>query len=221
MSSFIGNTIAALTVYNLREPILQRKAQIWWIVVLVFCALAPDIDYLIPALDPLVTVATDPRSQAICGWLGITCLAGTLKIRLTHSLLGSLFFPGVAILMLRLLSRENQRLAALSIQAVGAVWSHLLLDMLVGVTAIPLLWPFSNIPMRLPFGILPSAGRISLSNFYFYYNLLIEIGVLAPICIGIYWLRHRYQPTLGHTVFLGGLTLTSITFMTWAYSLQR
>jgi inner membrane protein len=221
MSSFIGHSIAALTVYNVCQPIPQGKAQIWWIAVLVLLALAPDIDYLIPALHPLVTVTVDPRSQAVCDWVGIACLTGKLQIRLTHSLVGSLFFPGVAILMLRMLSKQSQRLGALGVQAVGAVWSHILLDMLVGVTAIPLLWSFSNVPIRLPFGILPSAGRISLGNFYFYYNLLIEIGVLAPICIGVYWLQHRYQRTLGHTVFPIALILTSITFMTLAYSLQR
>ena len=45
----------------------------------------------------------------------------------------------------------------------------------------PLFFPVVNIPLKLTFGILPSAGKIDLTNYYFYRNLKLEMSVLLPI----------------------------------------
>lgn len=46
----------------------------------------------------------------------------------------------------------------------AAPLSHLLLDLLVGVQAKPVLWPLFAEPLALPFGILPSAGALYWRN---------------------------------------------------------
>lgn len=61
--------------------------------------------------------------------------------------------------------------------------SHLILDLSVGVTPLPLLLPLVKISFKLPFGILPSAGRVDLQNYYFYRNLWLEMGVLLPVFV--------------------------------------
>ncbi len=91
-------------------------------------------------------------------------------------------------------------------QVILAALSHLVLDLLVGVTPLPLLFPLSKIPFKLPWGILPSAGKIALNNYYFYRNLLLEMGVLLPIFILISLINtrdisnHRNRPV---TKFFG------------------
>ncbi|MFO1253312.1 MAG: metal-dependent hydrolase [Inhella sp.] len=64
-----------------------------------------------------------------------------------------------------------------------ALLAHLLLDFLVGVHRNPLLWPFSPELLALDWGLLPSAGRLSLWNVYFWRNLAIELCVLLPLAV--------------------------------------
>src|SRR5262249_38824045 len=142
-----------------------------WVGWLIALASAPDIDYLIPALN----------SSARHG------------LRITHSIAFSLILPlctSAALYLTR--SPESQR-RSMSICAALAGLSHLVLDFLVGVTPLPLLWPLSVAEFVSPIGILPSAGRMRVLNYYFYRNLLIEIGVLAPI---LYIARGLYRREL-------------------------
>ena len=64
-----------------------------------------------------------------------------------------------------------------------AICSHLLLDMLVG-RSLPLLWPFANLEISLPFAILPGASHTGLIKYEFWRNLIIESGILLPVFIG-------------------------------------
>jgi hypothetical protein len=100
-------------------------------------------------------------------------------------------------------------------QAMLAGLSHLLLDLLVGVTPLPVWWPFSFQRVQLPFGILPSAGGLSLSNPYLYRNTLIELGILIPLSVLVI-LWSKLSP------LRRALCATaSIAFIGWSLTLSR
>ena len=220
MSSFISHSLAAMGVYSFARPRqrslcpAQSIGQKLWLGWLVAIASLPDIDYLIPAL----------QSSAHQG------------ARITHSIGVSLLLPVLTIVVLRVWGTRRQgrnapmvqipiaqipmdRIAM--VQLVGAGLSHLVLDLLVGVKPLPLLWPLSTHPFRLSFGILPSAGRLVLSNYYFYRNLVIEMGVLLPLFYGLHLIRQRAFRTLRQRVAIALLFLCSASFMYWAACLPR
>lgn len=200
MSSFLGHSLAAYSLFSLD----QRKwpSTLWravWLAWLVVLASAPDIDYLVPALG-------SPAHQGS---------------RITHSIAFSLILPlssvGVLYFVKGLESRQRR---LLSICAVLAGLSHLVLDFLVGVTPLPLLWPLGSTAFVSPVGILPSAGRIQLSNYYLYRNVLIEVGVLAPlfyVARGIYLGGGSTQNRARTLILL----LVAGCFVAWSVSLSR
>jgi hypothetical protein len=128
-----------------------------WLAVLLLLAIAPDLDYAVPGL----------RSAAPGG------------LRVTHPVTFALAFPLLVTLALALTGCRGELLRQRGTQAVLAGLSHLLLDSLVGVTPAPLLWPFHDARFRLPFGVLPSAGRLHLANPLLWRNLFINEGRAA------------------------------------------
>src|SRR5687768_8341830 len=156
MSSFLGHSLAAYSLASAarhgRGAATTEFAWAGWLIVL---ASAPDADYLIPALN----------SRAHQG------------LRVTHSVAASLVLPLCTVVVLRLVCGDGRKVRSLGVCAALAGLSHLFLDFLVGVTPLPLLWPFSAATFASPAGVLPSAGRVQLSNYYFYRNLLIETGI--------------------------------------------
>lgn len=200
MSSFLGHGLAAYSLFSLdrraRPSTRWRAMWLGWLVVL---ASAPDIDYLVPAL-------ASPAHQGS---------------RVTHSIAFSLLLPlstvGVLYFVKGLESRQRR---LLSICAVLAGLSHLVLDFLVGVTPLPLLWPLGSAAFVSPVGILPSAGRIRLTNYYLYRNVLIEVGVLAPI---FYVARGLYLGESGirNRARMLILLLVAGCFVAWSVSLSR
>lgn len=199
MSSFLGHSLAAYSlayVTQCREGASSRRL-VWagWLVVL---ASAPDIDYLIPALN----------SRAHDG------------LRITHSVAFSLALPACTAAALYLTSGDRRRLKTLCVCAALAGLSHLVLDFLVGVTPLPLLWPFSAAEFEAPAGILPSAGRVQLSNYYFYRNLFIETGILAPI---LYLARGVYCGAIGaqNRARIILLLMVAGCFIAWSLGLKR
>jgi len=168
MSSFVGHSLAAVTVYVATEFVILpnsdrpkrfwlSKSQLVWLGCLIVMASIPDLDYVVTSWNS----------------------ANNRGLRVTHSILFSLISPCISILTLLLL--KSQQVWRRSIQAILAGLSHIALDLSVGVTPLPLFFPLVKTPYRLPFGILPSAGRIDLHNYYFYRNLGLEIGVLLPL----------------------------------------
>lgn len=166
-----------------------------WLIVL---ASAPDVDYLIPALN----------SRAHQG------------LRITHSVAFSLVLPLCGVAALGLARRGGPWLKSLCVCASLAGLSHLVLDLLVGVTPLPLLWPFSMATFASPVGILPSAGGVQLWNYYFYRNLVIEMGVLAPL---LYVAGGLYRGTIGvrNRARIIVLLTTAGCFIAWSLSLSR
>jgi inner membrane protein len=205
MSSFVGHSLAGLTVY-LTTIELQPNRQytsirnnLPWLIWLVSIASIPDIDYLIPAL-----ILQHDRH----------------RIRTTHSFVGVLIVPVCTILVLWLLSKQGKALKLRSWQAILAGLSHLLLDLLTGVLPLPLLYPNMGV-FRLPFGILPSAGKIQLTNYLFYRNLSIELGVILPLSISLLLVIRDATPFGRHRFIIGTGLLVSAYFMNWAFTLSR
>lgn len=189
MSSFLGHTLAAFTVSRATPGPRRRFLWFLWLAVL---ASAPDIDYLVPALH-----------------------LGEQRYRISHSLVGALLLPTLTSAVVCVLVRDMALRRRMVAQAFLAGGSHLLLDLLVGVTPLPIFWPLWKARVRLPLGVLPSAGRISLSNPYLYRNTLVEMGVLAPIAALII-LQSRLRPL--HRVVLVAI---SAAFITWSALLGR
>lgn len=202
----MGHSLAGLTTYAITQSLhsdrLDARSQFnWkWLLWLLIVASIPDIDYLIPKL----------RLQQ-----------ANQILRITHSLLGVLLIPGCTMLALRLLRSRGKNYELQSLQIVLVGLSHLTLDLLVGVFPLPLLYPFSIQTFRLPFGLLPSAGRIQLNNYFFYRNLLIELGVLVPLSVSLL-LSIRGSANSGkRRLFVMAGFVISACFMSWAFTLSR
>jgi inner membrane protein len=169
-----------------------------WLGWLVVLASAPDIDYLVPALG-------SPAHQGS---------------RITHSIALSMALPLLSVGVLYFVKGLKSQRRLLSICAMLAGLSHLVLDFLVSVTPLPLLWPLDSAAFSSPVGILPSAGRIQLSNYYLYRNVLIEVGVLAPLC---YVARGLYlgQSGIRNKARMLILLFVAGCFVAWSVSLSR
>ena len=159
----------------------------------------PDIDYLIPSL---ILQHNDRR------------------VRTSHSFLGALIVPVCTILILWLLGKRGKTLKLMGLQAILAGLSHLLLDLLTGVLPLPLLYPSLEV-FRLPFGLLPSAGKIQLTNYLFYRNLSIELGVILPLSISLLLVIRDATPFGKHRFIIATGLLVSAYFMNWAFTLSR
>ena len=193
MSSFIGHSIPAIGIYF---SVRRQKYSFFWLIWLVLVAWFPDIDYLIPALRPD-------------------------GIRITHSILFCSILPCLTIIVLHFLKHRVSEFKFMKIQVILTAFSHLLLDLLVGVGALPLLYPLSWQRFKLPFGLLPSAGKIVLSNYYFYRNILIEMGVLLPLLLISIIIFQQLEMTFSRKITITVMSAISISFMIWAFSLPR
>ena len=202
MSSIIGHTLTGLGVYATTRPQKKSMLRDWlWSGWLVFVAVAPDLDYIF---------------RSVCMRRDAT---GVLRI--THSLVGCLIFPLLTFFVLwRLkLAGEIRRLFAFQVVLTGL--SHLAMDLSVGVSALPLLWPFTAQRFKLPFGVLPSGPAFRLDNVFMYRNLLMEVGVLVPLYAGIYLARRAKLDGRRRSFGIAVLWLCSLGFMGWAFTLAR
>jgi hypothetical protein len=202
MSSFIGHSLTGFYIYALEKQPTSNFRKKCWLIWLIIIACFPDIDYLFTNLRIISS------QQQI--------------IRTTHSFAISLFLPVITIIFL--LSRQNTHINSLIIrsrQALLAGLSHLILDFLVAVMPLPLLYPLSVETFKSYIGILPSAGKISLTNYFFYRNLLIEQGILIPLFYSIYLIIHHSTKTKLEKVRIGCLLLISTFFILWSVSLSR
>lgn len=154
MSSLIGHAAAGVTVYlatNRSRPPAAHAALLTF-TLLAICA---DFDYL-----------------------GIWLFHYSPTPRITHTLIFALVAAVIAWLATRpIRKRGSAHLPFVALLA--ASLSHPLLDLLVGAHPLPLFWPSANADVSVP-GILPSAGRLAVNNYYLWRNLLIELAVLLP-----------------------------------------
>lgn len=206
MSSFVGHSLAAVTVYaaSNRLPDGKRFGKQAWLGWLLIVACLPDIDYLVKAFR------LDIDDQTV---------------RITHSLAGALLLPIITVVVLWSLNRladkpTTRTLLSMTAQLATAGLSHLALDVATGVSSLPLLYPLSTKLFKLPFGLLPSAGRLQLNNYFLYRNLFIELGVLIPLTISLLLLvKHRLS--LPKLLLLALSSSIALGFMAWAFNLSR
>ena len=160
MSSFIAHSLIGFAIGR-QEKQKTIKETIVVSTFFIILACSPDIDYLITYL-----------------------IGHSMPIRYTHSI-GYIFLIGIFSLLFRniLLKRFLHNIPIILFFI--APLSHIILDFLVGVHANPYLFPFSNTTIVFPFGILPSAGHIDISNYYFWRNSFIELSIFIPITIAI------------------------------------
>jgi len=161
----------------------------------VLLAWSPDIDYLINYL----------RGEA-------------MPIRYTHSI-GYIFLVLFFSLPFRELFFKKYLKHIPILSLFFASSSHLLLDFLVGVHGNPYLYPFSSEVFVAPFGILPSAGRIDIHNYYFWRNMTIEIAIFMPIFL--FSLRRLRTVILNSKLFISILGLSFIVGVMVGVGLER
>lgn len=194
MSSLIGHMLAGYSASRAGTEKSARASNRGWTAWLVFAAVLPDIDY------PLL-------------WF----FDFNQKIRYTHSIAFGAMVCVATITVLRALGAGDLRLK--SLQTLSASFSHLILDSLVGVHPNPWFWPLTMHPFRLPFGVLPSAGKLDLHNSYLYGNLALEICILSPLA-WIPWILSR-KKGLERSGYLVAATVVWFPFPVWGFSLNR
>jgi inner membrane protein len=202
MSSVFAHTLTGVSIGLLRKPFVRPTPNLYWLMWLAIATNAPDIDYFIVNL----------HSHSHNG------------LRITHSLLGAMLLPMVTIAVLWSQQRSRWRnspgiFRLMTLQILLADSSHLLMDLLVGVTPLPLFWPLSIEKIRLPFGILPSAGQLWPLSSYVYQNCAIELGVMVPLLYSFFILSQKSLPFQRRT--LAVLWLCSGVCMYWASTLSR
>lgn len=202
MSSIIAHSLTALTIGKLKEKPFEPKIyQAGWYLWLVMIAVLPDLDYVIP-------------------FLSSTAHGG---LRITHSVLAVLFLPTftISILALFRLREGTLPLAFLSIQLLLAGISHLVLDILVGSSHLPLFWPFSPRIYKLPFGYLPNIGGYYFTDPRFYLNLALEMGIFVPLYILFHRFKGNQKFSKGQILLNWGLGFVGGICLFWAYRLPR
>jgi len=160
MSSIIGHALIGATIGK-NSFSGDRKHEIY--VCLLFSALSisPDFDYL-----PTWFFGID------------------MEPRYSHSILFALAISSpVLILRNYLLGGLLKNISVYLI--LMASLSHVLLDFFVGVHKNPILWPIDSELYAFKYGLLPSAGKLDIRNYYFWRNMAIEIGILGPTALFI------------------------------------
>jgi membrane-bound metal-dependent hydrolase YbcI (DUF457 family) len=195
MSSIIGHAATGAAVY-LACNRLENKRSWWLFPAFVFVAICPDFDYF-----------------AI--WL--------FKYRLTYPRISHSILFAVAMSLIvwwgtRHLVRRTSATAPF-IAFLLAALSHPLLDLLVGVHPVPLLWPLPIQNVSAP-GILPSAGRLDIGNYYLWRNLLIESVVLLPVLALLVALMRKVPIRIiaRRALFIVPIWLI---FLAWSLGLRR
>jgi membrane-bound metal-dependent hydrolase YbcI (DUF457 family) len=186
MSSFVAHSLVGFTLGKQRET-ATLKETIFISFFFIFLACSPDIDYLIIYL----------RGES-------------MPIRYTHSI-GYIFLIFIFALLFRnFIFRKSLYPIPIYLFFLAPA-SHLLLDFLVGVYANPYFYPFSSSTFIFPFGILPSAGRINIFNYYFWRNIFIELAIFIPLISFLvpnfrkYIMRYKLVVFLLISIFLIGV----------------
>ena len=195
MSSLIGHAATGAAIYLSQRTLQPFKYGAGFGTCLLL-AVAPDLDYL-------------------AQWIG------QIKIepRVTHSILCCFGMAMLAYVCLQATTiRQDQSISITTL--VLASCSHLVLDLLVAVHGLPLLWPFTSIEFTSPIGVLPSAGRLSFTNFYLWRNLIIELGVLLPVMALLIAVR-RHETARFASLKYAPILPVWFAFVWWASSLQR
>ena len=192
MSSIFGHALIGASIGDNANP--KSKADKAFLY-LFFVALSinPDLDYLPTWFFGL---NMEPRySHSVLGCLAIS-LAGLLLKK---------------YVLVRNLGKVHWFLI------VVAPMSHIVLDYFVGVHKNPILWPMSNELFAFSHGVLPSAGKLDFRNYYFWRNLLIELGILIPVA----FILSKKRKIVKNKVSFAVLLVSFLFFGYMSYGLQR
>ena len=198
MSSLFGHAAAGGAAYFAWST-PKAALRHWPLWVLMGIAVAPDLDHLAIWYGGMSPVFRPTHSVLVCALLGISVwLAGRHWGRDQPNAL-----PLKACLM--------------------AASSHLVLDCLTGAHHDPWLWPLSSTVYHSRMGLLPSAGRMGLSNYYFWRNLMLEMGVLLPVLTAwVLWQRGQLvQACQQHPWVTGAMAILCATCLLISTQLQR
>jgi membrane-bound metal-dependent hydrolase YbcI (DUF457 family) len=195
MSSLIGHTAAGAAACLACHQRLENRHFRWVLAAFVLVAICPDFDYF-----------------AFWAW------GYSANPRLSHSILFAVATALLAWWGMRRLAGPGSAAVPFAMLFLAAL-SHPLLDLLVGVHAIPLLWPLPN-PDVSARGILPSAGRLAIGNFYLWRNLLIESAILLPVFALWVALARKFAIRLitRWSLFVAPVWLAGLV---WSLGLQR
>lgn len=156
MSSILGHALISSAIFARKHEIKSGGAA-FMCIFFIGLGVSPDMDYLVYwvfgyEIEPRIT-----HSILFCFAIGLiaSCAKSFLLKNTFISIPHELFYM--------------------------ASFSHLILDLLVGVHAMPLFWPINSHLIKLPFGVLPSAGHIDIKNIYLWRNILIELVILVPV----------------------------------------
>ncbi len=158
MSSFIGHALIGVAMGTAARH-SDSRLNIFVILFFITLSISPDFDYV---AEWLFNIKNTPRYTHSIGY----CLVVSL----------------FALAVKRWLFIKTLKNASLALLLLTPL-SHLVLDFFVGVYKNPILWPLDNSLMTFKYGLLPSAGKISFSNYYFWRNLVIEVSILIPIVL--------------------------------------
>jgi membrane-bound metal-dependent hydrolase YbcI (DUF457 family) len=169
----------------------------------------------LPVLPAFVLLAICPDFDYFAIWL----FHANPAPRVTHSLLFGLASASLVWLCIGGLRQRHLAKAPFPGLLIASL-SHPLLDLLVGAHPVPLLWPLNAPDVSLPFGLLPSAGRLALGNYYLWRNLMIELMVLLPVLSVLVALARR---TPRRAIAVRALVIAPVwlVFVIWSVGLQR
>ena len=194
MSSIIGHAAAGAAAYLACNRLVNNRS--WWALpVFTFLAICPDLDYF-------------------AVWL----FGYTANPRISHSILFALVMSLLAWWCTRHLAKGTSTSTPFAALLLAGL-SHPLLDLSVGAHSVPLLWPFPNQEVSAP-GVLPSAGRLALGNYYLWRNLLIESAILWPV-LALFVALARKVPIRSiacRALFVAPIWLF---FLAWSLGLRR
>lgn len=100
MSSFIGHSLAACSIYTLNRQPPSNSIKKWWLAWLIIIASAPDIDHIVRSFHVIT--------------------ANGQELRITHSILLSLLIPLGTVILLYFVGSQGSNLISYSRQAIFA-----------------------------------------------------------------------------------------------------
>jgi len=158
MSSIFGHALIGAAIGK-NAASENRKHEIFACLLFSALCISPDLDYL-PTW--LAGVAMEPRySHSIFGCLALSSLVLILR---RHVFISGLENISTWLILM-------------------APLSHISLDFFVGVHKNPIFWPIDSGSYAFSYGVLPSAGKLDFSNYYFWRNMMIEIGLLGSMAL--------------------------------------
>ena len=158
MSSIVGHALISSAIFSRKQEIKSGSAA-FMCIFFIGLGISQDMDYLVY-------------------WV----FSYEIEPRITHSILFC-FVIGLIASCVKKFVLKNTMISIPHGFFYMTSFSHLILDLLVGVHPMPLFWPVSLDVIKLPFGILPSAGHIDIKNIYIWRNIAIELGILIPVSL--------------------------------------